>query len=66
SVGARGRRAGAALAGRVWLCGRRLAGADRVWLIDVDGTPPQALAGTALRLRSVYRAGDIRLALYSR
>jgi hypothetical protein len=42
----------------------RLAAADRVWLIDVDGTQPQSLAG--LRLRSVYRAGDISLALYAR
>jgi hypothetical protein len=38
--------------------------ADRVWLIDVDGTPQEGMG--PLRLRSVFRAGDIRLALYTR
>jgi hypothetical protein len=42
----------------------RLATADRVWLIDVDGTPPRTLAG--LHLRSVHHDGNIQLALYSR
>jgi mannosyltransferase len=47
--------------------GRRLNGASRVWLVELDGNSvPGPLADSGLHLAAGYRAGGIAVALYER